>query len=81
VTETGYVVTTDGRVLAQIPAANAWEFSLCDGEREFPGGFGAATEWELIDDAEVLVADRARLRWAFEMAREEIAVRGRLEAD
>jgi len=78
---TGYVVGDGGRVLAQIPAANAWGFSLCDEEREFPGGFGVAAEWELVDDARVTLADRARLRWAFEMAKEWTAVRDRLEAD
>jgi hypothetical protein len=64
----GYVQTDLGQILAQLPADNQWGFVLADDDQTWPGGLGAATEWELLanDDPRITDADRERLSWLLE---------------
>jgi hypothetical protein len=59
---TGYVITEDGMVLAQLPSRNRWGFILADDDQSWPGGFGIASEWEPIDDNDSRIDDATRDR-------------------
>jgi hypothetical protein len=61
----GYVQTDLGQILAQLPANNRWGFVLADDDQTWPGGLGAAKEWEVLDDTDPRItdADRERLSW------------------
>lgn len=70
--KSGYVVTSDGTILVQVPDPNSrWGFCLADDDRSWDGGIGAASEWELLadDDPRITNADRERLAWILEDAR------------
>jgi len=60
----GYVITSNGTVLVQIPADNQWGFVLESDDQTWPGGFGIG-EWEAIADTDhrIIDADRERLQW------------------
>lgn len=61
---TGYVLTSDGLILLQIPDPDSrWGFYLCDDDQSWDGGFGIASQWELLadDDPRITPDDRERL--------------------
>ena len=60
----GYVITSNGTVLAQIPADNQWGFAISSDDQTWPGGFGV-DDWELLasNDPRITDADRERLQW------------------
>ena len=60
-----FVVTDRGDVLVQVPAANPWGFSLCDDELSWPGGFGIARTWEVIDEFDPRISNEAHQRLDF----------------
>lgn len=67
-----YVRTSTGKILVQIPDPEVYGGCwLCDGDQSWPGGLGIATDWTAISEAEVSEADRDRLGWILEQAREE----------
>jgi len=50
----GYVQTSDGTYLLQIPDRDSQlGFYLADEDSSWDGGFGIATEWEIVDDQDV----------------------------
>ena len=57
----GYVLTSEGKYLVQVPSKNEWGFSLCSDDQSWPGGFGIATEWEIVHDVPAEV--RENLGW------------------
>jgi hypothetical protein len=67
----GYVLTSDGAIMVQIPARNQWGFCLADDDQTWPGGFGVAHRWELLadDDPRIGDEDRDRLEWILADAR------------
>jgi len=69
----GYVRTSCGTVLLQLPADNIWGFVLADDDQVWPGGFGWES-WEPIPDSEVPEDVRQRLHWLLEEARDEAEV-------
>ena len=67
----GYVRTTDGRYLVQLPDdVSRWGFRLYDDDQSWDGGIGVATEWTLVSESEVPEADRERLGWLLEEVRQ-----------
>jgi len=58
-----YVLTSDGRVLVQIPTRNPWGFSLADEDQTWPGGVGIAESWTTVSASIVSKEDRDRLEW------------------
>jgi hypothetical protein len=63
----GYVKTSDGKILLQIPDPQSrWGFYLADEEQSWDGGLGIATSWEVIDPSEVSKEDKERLGWILE---------------
>jgi hypothetical protein len=69
---TGYVLTDDGSILAQIPdESNRWGFYLADDDQTWDGGIGVASSWEPLadDDARITDDDRERLQWVIDEAR------------
>lgn len=64
----GYVLTNNGDILVQLPVHETWGFVLADDDQTWPGGFGAATDWELLadDDPRITDEDRERLGWLLE---------------
>jgi hypothetical protein len=68
----GYVVTEDGLILVQVPSEESrWGFYLADDDQGWDGGFGIASEWDLIadDDPRITEDDRERLGPILEDAR------------
>lgn len=67
----GYVLTDAGDILVQIPDDNRWGFYLADEDETWEGGFGVASSWEPLDDddARITDADRERLGWIIDEAR------------
>jgi hypothetical protein len=62
----GYVITETGKVLVQVPdESSRWGFYLADDDQTWDGGFGVASEWDLVadDDPRITDADRERLGW------------------
>lgn len=69
---TGYVMTEDGTIFAQIPDPDSrWGFYLADADQTWDGGLGLSGEWEAIedDDARITEADRERLQSLIDAAR------------
>jgi hypothetical protein len=59
----GYVLTEDGSILLQIPDPDSrWGFYLADDDQSWDGGFGVASEWELLDDSDPRITDADRER-------------------
>lgn len=61
-----YVRTAEGKYLVQIPDDNQWGFSLVDDEQGWAGGFGIATEWEIVPTEEVPANVQETLGWILE---------------
>jgi hypothetical protein len=63
--EAGYVVTEDGTILVQKPEDNRWGFTLHSDDQSWPGGFGAASTWNLLadDDPRITTDVRDSLSW------------------
>lgn len=66
----GYVLTDTGEILVQLPAfpdedENIYGFILASDDQVWPGGFGAASSWELLadDDPRITDAVREQLGW------------------
>jgi hypothetical protein len=61
----GYVATSYGTILLQLPDASAWGFCLSSDDQTWPGGHGACSSWEALadDDPRITADDRARLEW------------------
>jgi len=68
----GYVITSTGKVLMQIPSNNQWGFSIQDDDQTWPGGCGIG-EWGVLEDTDPRItdADRERLQWILD----EVAAR------
>jgi hypothetical protein len=65
----GFVITDCGTILIQRPdPSSRWGFYLADEDQAWDGGFGVASEWELLaeDDPRITDADRERLGWLLE---------------
>ena len=69
----GYVRTSCGTILLQLPADNLWGFVLADDDQVWPGGFGWES-WEPIADSEVPEDIKQRLHWILEEARDEAEI-------
>jgi hypothetical protein len=72
----GYVLTNTGRVMVQLPDDGAHGFALADGEQYWPGGLGAAQEWEALrdDDPRITEGDRQQLQWLLDEAAPHLAL-------
>lgn len=64
--KSGYVKTNKGSFLVQTQEDNAWGFSLHDDDQSYPGGFGVATEWELVPESQVPEEEKERLGFILE---------------
>lgn len=72
----GYVKVLQGRAtgeyLVQIPNNSQWGFALHDDDQCWDGGFNSgASEWILVDRAEVPADVRERLDWLFDLDPED----------
>jgi hypothetical protein len=61
---TCFVRDSRGSYWLQVPADNVWGFALiADDGLTFPGGFGAAKEWEYVAAEDVPPEVRQRFAW------------------
>lgn len=58
-----YIRTSEGNFLVQLPADNEWGFVLANEHQEWPGGLGAAPNWEVVPDNQVPLETRERMDW------------------
>jgi hypothetical protein len=62
----GFVLGSDGKIYAQVPAPNEHGFEICDDDQSWPGGLGSGLEnWSLLanDDPRISEDDRERVGW------------------
>ena len=65
----GYVLCSNGDILAQIPEDNQYGFSLLSDDQSYPGGIGCGSRtWRLLPDDHqaILRSDREKLGWIIE---------------
>jgi hypothetical protein len=62
----GFVVGSDGRIYAQMPAENPFGFVICDDDQSWAGGVNSGlSHWTLLanDDLRITEDDRERIGW------------------
>jgi hypothetical protein len=62
----GFVLGSDGRIYAQMPAENLFGFVICDDDHSWAGGINSGlAHWTLLanDDPRITEDDRERIGW------------------
>ena len=66
VIKVGFVLGSNGKIYAQVPAGNQWGFDICDDDQAWAGGVGSGlSSWTLLsnDDPRITEDDRERVGW------------------